>query len=457
MSDHIARSQLSGPRPLHSSLEGSVSLRTVRLLAILFFGFSLFAIRPAAAQPANADLQMVVVLSRHGVRSPLTKQSDLDKYSAASWPKWDVASGIQTEHGDQLIKILGGWDRAHWSAEGLFDASGCAGADRVTIIADTDQRTRSTGKMLAEGAFPGCNLAIHAQPESATNDPLFRPTESGKFHFDSIQALAAVSGRMGRNPGSLTAIFRPQLEALDRVLAGCGKLPANSSRASLFNVPAGLSAGSDGTPSLRGPVPTAATLTENLLLEYTQGMSDADTGWGCLDGATLRFLMQMSRANWDYGRRTPTVARLFASNLLDHIAKSMQQSVDAKPVAGALGKPGDRLLILVGHDTNIATVAGALGLDWTLDGLTDGTPPGGALMFELWRSRSGGQLTVRAYYIAQSIDEMRQSQPLTADNGPGIAPIFIPGCSGPDLTCTWDSFTTAIQRAIDPAYVVQQP
>jgi 4-phytase / acid phosphatase len=428
-------------------------------LCCLFFVAAQLAIH-AAAQSANADLQMVVVLSRHGVRSPLTKQADLDRYSAAPWPKWDVAPGIQTDHGDQLIKILGGWDRAHWSAEGLFDSTGCASADRVTIIADTDQRTRATGKMLAAGIFPGCSIAVQAQPEGAPEvkiDPLFRPNESGKIHFDGIQALAAVSGRMGRNPASLTEIYRPQLTALDRVLAGCGKLPVNPARASLFDVPAGLAAGSDGAPSPRGPVPTAATLTENLLLEYTQGMSDSDTGWGCLDGPALRLLMQMSRVNWDYGRRTPTVARIFASNLLDHIEKSMQQSVTGKPVTGALGKASDRLLILVGHDTNIATVAGALGLDWTLDGLVDGTPPGGALMLELWRSRSGGQFFVRVFYIAQSLEQMRQSQPLTDANPPGMAPIFVPGCSGPDLSCTWESFAADLHQSIDPAYVIQQP
>jgi 4-phytase/acid phosphatase len=41
----------------------------------------------------------------------------------------------------------------------------------------------------------------------------------------------------------------------------------------------------------------------------------------------------------------------------------MQQAVEAKPVAGALTKPGDRLLILIGHDTNLSNIAGALGLD----------------------------------------------------------------------------------------------
>ena len=68
---------------------------TVRifLFALASFPLSLLAAAQSVAAPAasrDADLQLVVVLSRHGVRSPLTKQADLGKYSAAPWPKWDV-------------------------------------------------------------------------------------------------------------------------------------------------------------------------------------------------------------------------------------------------------------------------------------------------------------------------------------------------------------------------------
>jgi hypothetical protein len=35
-----------------------------------------------------------------------------------------------------------------------------------------------------------------------------------------------------------------------------------------------------------------------------------------------------------------------------HVFNSMEQAVDGKAVAGALSKPEDRLLIVVGHDTN---------------------------------------------------------------------------------------------------------
>jgi 4-phytase / acid phosphatase len=403
-----------------------------------------------------ADLQLVVMLSRHGVRSPLTSQSELDRYSAAPWPKWDVAPGIQTAHGNELMQIFGGWDRARWSSEGLLAQTGCADAVHVTIIADTDQRTRETGKALAEGIFPGCGVAVHTQPDGKT-DPLFRPLNAGVGHPDTALTAAAVMGRIGGDPENMVEAYRPQLAALDRVLSGCGRLPPNPKRTSLFDIPVSIKPGSATQPmSARGPLATASTLAENLLLEYTQGMSDADTGWGCLDGATLRYLMQLDTAEWNYADRTPSIARTYASNILDHIEKTIAQSASGKPVAGALGNPGDRLVILVGHDTNIATVAGALDIDWIIDGRVDDTPPGGALLFELWRSHADGTLFVRTEYTAQTLEQMRKTDPLTPQNPPVIAPVFIPACGRTDLSCSWEGFEAAMRQAIDSAFVENQ-
>jgi 4-phytase/acid phosphatase len=117
-------------------------------------------------------------------------------------------------------------------------------------------------------------------------------------------------------------------------------------------------------------------------------------------------------------------------------------------VAGALGNPGDRLLLIVGHDSNIVTVAGSLGLDWIIDGRVNDTPPGGVLLFEIWRERSSGRRFVRMEYTAQTLDQMREAQPLSASNPPAAAPILIPGCSGDDLSCTWDGFTAVMRQAI---------
>jgi 4-phytase / acid phosphatase len=276
-------------------------------------------------------------------------------------------------------------------------------------------------------------------------------------------AVAAIGGRIGGDAGGIAEAYRPQLAALDKILAGCGKVPAtNAARTSLFDIPATLQAGKgDHGAELRGPLSIASTLSENLLLEYTQGMSGNDLGWGCLDEAALREAMQLHAAEEDIADRTPVIARMHASNLLDRIDKALAQSASGKAVAGAPGKPDDKVLLLVGHDTNIATVSGVLGLEWIIDGRRNDTPPGGALIFELWRAASGSY-SVRVYYTAQTLDQMRDATALTAANPPALAPVFVPECGtaagehAVESACSLDGFEAALRHAIDPALVSAQ-
>jgi 4-phytase/acid phosphatase len=397
-------------------------------------------------------LQFVVILSRHGVRSPTGKPEEYAKYTAAPWPLWDVPPGYLTAHGYQLMKLFGAWDREHLAAQGLLAPSGCGDAAHVTILADSDQRTRESGKALAEGLLPGCAIEVRARPEG-TLDPLFNSIEAGAGHADMALTAAAIAGRIGADANHLTEAYRPQLAALDRILAGCGSVPStNPSRTSLFDIPARLAPGAGDRPAeLRGPLATASTLAEILLLEYTQGMSGTNLGWGCLDEPTLRELLQLHVAEEDIAGRTLPIARQRASGLLELILLAMEQSASGKPVDGAPGKPGDRLLLIVGHDTNIANVAGALGLDWITDGRRNDTPPGGALVFELWRERASGHRFVRVSYVAQTLDQMRQLQPLSDANPPAQAPLFIPACSRADLSCAWDAFAATISAEVSSA------
>jgi 4-phytase / acid phosphatase len=299
---------------------------------------------------------------------------------------------------------------------------------------------------------------VHALSEG-THDPLFHFSETGISDANHALAAAAISGRIGGDINNLTSAYRLQLEALDRVLAGCGRTSSTAQqRTSIFDVPASLaSANDDHLAEMRGPLNTASTLSENLLLEYTEGMPVADVGWGCVDGPILRNLMQLHTAAAEFSQRTSLIARMQASNLLDHILLAIEQQVAAEPVAGALGKPGDRMLLLVGHDTNISVVAGALGLNWIIDGRQNDTPPGGALIFELWRQRTTGAYSLKIYYTAQTLEQMRDASPISVENPPARVPIFVPGCSNENYSCSWKDFSSAMQGAIKPAFVSAQP
>lgn len=430
-----------------------ISLNSRPIVLLTFIALAPAALMLQAQAPAkqNEQLRFVVYLSRHGVRSPTGDPGRYDSYSALPWPKWEVPPGYLTPHGYQLMKLFGAYDREWLAGKGLFAPSGCANVGQVAILADSDQRTRETGQALAEGMFPGCGVEIHALPEGS-HDPLFHPIPAGAAQTDPVLETAAIRGRIGGDPNNLTTAYRSQLDALQRVLSDCGHAPAEARKpAALLEIPSSLESGSQKHPAeLRGPLLTASSLTENLLLEYSDGRSSADVGWGCVDGTMLRSLMQLHSAAEDLKDRTPAVARRGASDLLDHILMAMEQQVTGNPEAGAPGKPGDRLLILVGHDTNVANVAGLLHLDWILDGRRDDTPPGGALVFELWQDSSTDAWSVRVDYTAQTLEQMRGAQALTLDHPPDRVPVFVPDCGRQDMSCTWPGFSSTVRHALQP-------
>ncbi len=416
---------------------------------------------PSAARSAverEEELKFVVMVSRHGVRSPTGKSDRLNQYSAQPWPTWSVPSGYLTEHGAHLMTLFGAFDREQLTAKGLLAASGCEDAQHISIVADSDQRTRESGKALAAGLAPGCAIAVSALPEG-TPDPLFHSLEAGVGQPDRMLATAAVSGRIGNNPLGLSEAYRPQLEALQQVLNGCnsGAACTNAGAAalqSIFDIQSSIAPGKgDRLVELHSPLTMASTMAENLLLEYLEGMEARSVGWGRVDIHELRELLQLHTASEDISQRTGYVARVQSSNLLIHILESMEQGVAGHPVAGALGKPGDRLLILVGHDTNVANIGGALGLSWLIDGRRDDTPPGGSLVFELWRSHDTGDFLVRTFYEAQTIDQMRNATPLSMQNPPERVPVFVPGCSQADGSCNWKAFQQAVQAVSIPSFV----
>lgn len=176
-------------------------------------------------QISGERLKLVLVLTRHGVRSPTWTNVRLDDYSKDPWPQWSVPPGVLTPHGKALMAQFGAYYRASFAQDRLMPANGCSGANQVYIYADSDERTRETGHGIANGMLPGCAVEVHSLPEG-TRDTLFHPLGAvGKP--DANIASNAIAGRIGDDPTALLPAYQTQLEQLQQVLFSCAAIPCS--------------------------------------------------------------------------------------------------------------------------------------------------------------------------------------------------------------------------------------
>lgn len=386
----------------------------------------------ALAQTRSSDLQLVVVVTRHGVRSP-TNPTELDPYVAYPMATWEVAPGELTPHGATMMQHFGASYRAFYAAQGSFAATGCPAASDVFVWADVDQRTRATGSALLDGFAPGCGLA--PQTTEAATDPLFHAIPAiGKA--DDALSLAAVSGGSGYDANALVHAHRAALTKLDAIL-GCkagGCTPISSvPTAQKVQLRSGLA-------SVGGAVDLASTAVEDFILAYADGKPLSEIGHGRVDRETLLQLSELHTLKFALDTEPPYQARVQGSNLLSHVVDTLEREASRVPA-------GARFVAFVGHDTNLEAFAGMLRLRWLMDGYQQNdTPPGGALVFEL-HAPDGATPSVRTYFEAQSLDQMRE----LSSSMPERVPVFVPGC--PSLSCPLPVFDSIAKAAIDPAFV----
>jgi len=422
---------------------------------ILLLGALLSPLYAQQRQPAGTgdELRAVIVLSRHGVRAPLASEIRGSVYNARPWPAWHEATGVLTEHGSAALRLMGAWYKARYA--GILSGSGGA-CDPQTIYAEanTSQRTVASAKALLEGL--GCQIDVSVKPAGQAN-PLFGPGAAAD-QAEPEKLANAIRGRLGVQPAWWTRAFTEPLTEMRHVLLDCsGTGPdCEKSKASLLSAPAIVEAATGrGLVTVDGPVAMGADFAEHFLLQYTEGFPMEKVGWGRVSRPVLDRLMEMNTRYHDFVLRTPYYAQIAGSDLAFRIKATLEQAAAAREITGALGKPEARFILLDGHDSNLTWLGGLLRMDWLLPDQTfNATTPGSAIVFELRRNRSG-ELSVRALFISQTLDQIRFLKPLEGTEQPAVAPVFIPGCSGAraDYSCSVEAFSHAVDAAIDRRFL----
>jgi len=417
-------------------------------LAAAFVALAALAAASGSDAPPGLVLERIVVVARHGVRSPTKTVDWLSRYSGQTWPDWPVPPGELTPHGAKDVRLMGAWLRADYASRGLWPTVGCVGANDVYAWADgADQRTRVSGDALLEGAFPGCGLTAHHGPVRAV-DPVFDAAATGLCPMDAEAAKAAVLARVKGDldhpgPGYDTgkASFWRLLDPV-----GAGKACAPDAGGACFLGGNNTLVAKTGDLKLEGPLGTASTLTESLYLEYAQGMPREQVGWGRADAPNqLAGIMGLHTIETDLMRRTPYLAGHNAAGL----AQSVVDDVDGRPGLPGQGAAGAKLVIIAGHDTNLSNLAGVLGVDWALKDQPDNTPPDAGLVFEVWRAPTNGARFVRVRLVYQTLSQLRDETSLDAGHPPGQLSLRLPNCEGgPGATCPASDFAARVRAAI---------
>lgn len=386
----------------------------------------------AAAADPNYRIERVVMLMRHGIRPPTEAQPIPVKYSRMAWPAWSVAPGLLTPHGAKGIALLAAADRSDFIGAKLLPAAGCPPPGQVTVRASKVPRAVETADAWSKSLLPGCNLTVQHAAQGAP-DLLFHILDDQPSWFDGRKAYddALAQAPSGGLDGQAKALAS-QMRRMETVL-GCAGRRCAPERASstLVEQP-------HDRPKLHGPLDAASTASETFLLEYLDGKPMAEVGWGRVRRHEIEHLLIFNVIKFKYVDRPSYIAKAAAGPL-------------ARAILQALRTPGgSRVTLLAGHDTNIADLGGLLGLHWhAASYLPDDVPPGSALGFELLSDRKGHEF-VRAFFRSQTMDQLRNLEPLSSANPPYREYLRIPACgNGKDaLACDLPTFTKLVEAKL---------
>lgn len=381
---------------------------------------------PAMAAAPRMRLERVAMLMRHGIRPPTSAHPVPQAWTPEAWPDWPVDYGLLTPRGAAGIRLLGAADRAFYRSQGLLSA-GCPEAAAVTITASVKPRAFDTATAWRDAFAPGCPLTI-VHPQDRTPDPLFHPLDGHPGSFDGERAYReAVAAEPPAGLQAELGSYRADFVTLARVL-GC-RTPA----CPVLTEPSGLRADPHGRPKLSGPADAASSAAQTFLLEYLEGMPMSRVGWGRITRPEIEALLRFHPLEFRYSSRPRFVAAAAAGPI-------------AREMATALADPARRIALFAGHDTNIADLGGLLDLHWHVPSYpVDDIPPGGALGFEVWRNPSGAEY-VRAFFRAQTMDDLRDLRPFDSRHQPYRGYLPIPGCGNSPVAtaCSLTRFLTLL-------------
>lgn len=410
-------------------------------------------------------LKQIVIFGRHGVRSAVVPSTTLATFASQPYPDFGVPAGYLTPHGAQAEFLLGSYFRGYLLGEGLLTGNDAMDAQNAYFRANSIQRSNVTAASLATGLMPNATVPVYSYPLGLA-DPVIDPIAAGIVTLDTQRAVQEVSGMF--NGSALPSAFSSEFSLVRSAIYNYpnGTQPVPATPAGLVDpttLPIPLTANTSNLQAANvinvGGLGAVNYAADPFVMEYAEGMPLSNVAWGRLSLSELSQQTRLITLDFAIEMASPYLSQVQSSNAAAHILRSMEQAVKGRRVPGAFGAPETNLLAIISSDVYVVGLASLLHLHWLLPGYQqDYAPPGGALVFELRQVRSTGDYIVRAYYTAQTFDQLRNLTPLTTAQPPATMQLLIPNGDQADgnLDVSFHKFKELLTNAINP-YYVQDP
>ena len=394
------------------------------LLFLLLLAFICPSLAQAQFQRSEAfkgkyKLKEVVILSRHNIRSPLsTNGSALSKMTPHEWTEWSSAASELTLRGGVLETEMGQFFRKWTVEEGLFKENYVPTVDEVNLYANSMQRCIATAQYFSSGFMPVAGLHVNHRYVPSKMDPVFFPrlTKSSEaFRTEAMKQINAMGGKdglVGINKG-----LKDSYDIISKVLdMKQSEYYKKGEVKDFVDNDTRITLNLNQEPGMKGSLKNANSASDAFILQYYEEPDALKAAFG--HKLSLEDWTKIARIKDVYGDVLFT-APIVAVNVAHPLLQYMYDELNADT---------RKFTFLCGHDSNIASVDAALGVeDYSLpNSIEKKTPIGSKLVFEKWVD-AAGKAYVAINLVYQSTGQLKQMSLLDLRHTPQIYALKLKG------------------------------
>ena len=386
---------------------------------MLFPALAQAQLQRSEAFKGKYKLKEVVILSRHNIRSPLsTNGSALSKMTPHEWTNWSSAASELTLRGGVLETEMGQFFRK-WTIEtGLFKDNYVPTIDEVNVYANSMQRCIATAQYFSGGFMPVANLRVNHRYVPSKMDPIFFPrlTKSTEaFRTEAMKQINAMGGKEG-----LVGINKSLKESYDLIAKVLDMKQSEYYKKGeikdFVNNDTQITLELNQEPGMKGSLKNANSASDAFILQYYEEPDGMKAAFG--HKLTTEDWTKIAKVKDVYGDVLFT-APIVAVNVAHPLLQYMYDELNDKD---------RKFTFLCGHDSNIASVDAALGVEeYSLpNSIEKKTPIGSKLVLEKWVD-AAGKAYIAVNLVYQSTDQLKQMSLLDLQHAPQVFSLKLKG------------------------------